>query len=32
MRQRLESYASNKSLWEDIVLAALSTKQFIFIQ
>ncbi|MCW0220010.1 MAG: DUF1549 and DUF1553 domain-containing protein [Prosthecobacter sp.] len=32
MHQRLESYASNKNLWEDIALAALSTQQFLFIQ
>jgi hypothetical protein len=30
--QRLESYASNKNIWEDIALSALSTQQFIFIQ
>lgn len=31
MHQRLESYASHKTLWEDIALSALSTQQFIFI-
>jgi hypothetical protein len=32
LHQRLESYASNKSLWEDLIVAALSTQQFIFIK
>ncbi|MEN3940872.1 DUF1549 domain-containing protein [Prosthecobacter sp. SYSU 5D2] len=32
MNQRVESYASNKNLWEDMALAALSTQQFLFIQ
>jgi hypothetical protein len=30
--QTLESYASNKTLWEDITLAALSTQRFIFVE
>jgi hypothetical protein len=32
MLQTLESYASNKNLWEDITLAALSTQRFIFVE
>lgn len=32
MLQILESYAANKSLWEDLTRAALSTQSFIFIQ
>ena len=32
LHQRLESYAGNRNVWEDLVLAALSTQQFIFIQ
>ena len=32
LHQRLESYASNKSIWEDLTLAALSTQQFIFVK
>ncbi|MBK8092015.1 MAG: DUF1553 domain-containing protein [Verrucomicrobiaceae bacterium] len=32
MLQTIESYASNKNLWEDITLAALSTQRFIFIE
>ena len=32
LRQRLESYASNKTIWEDLTLAALSTQQFLFIE
>jgi len=30
--QTIESYASNKNLWEDITLAALSTRRFIFVE
>ncbi|MBL9131648.1 MAG: DUF1553 domain-containing protein, partial [Verrucomicrobiaceae bacterium] len=32
MLQTIESYASNKNLWEDITLAALSTQRFIFVE
>lgn len=32
LHQRLESYASNRNLWEDLTLAALSTQQFIFVK
>ena len=32
VQQTLESYASNKNLWEDITLAALSTQRFIFVE
>jgi len=32
MLQTLESYASSKTLWEDITLAALSTQRFIFVE
>lgn len=32
LRQRLESYAGNRSIWEDLTLAALSTQQFIFVK
>lgn len=32
MQQALESYASNKNIWEDITLAALSTQRFIFVE
>ena len=32
LHQRLESYATNKSIWEDLTLAALSTQQFIFVK
>ena len=32
MLQTIESYASNKALWEDITLAALSTQRFIFVE
>jgi hypothetical protein len=32
MLQTLESYASSKTLWEDIILAALSTQRFIFVE
>lgn len=30
--QTLESYSSNKNLWEDIIVAALSTQRFIFVE
>lgn len=30
--QRIESYATSKTLWEDLTLAALSTQQFIFVK
>ena len=30
--QALESYASNKSIWDDLTLAALSTQRFLFIE
>jgi hypothetical protein len=32
MLQTVESYASSKTLWEDITLAALSTQRFIFVE
>ena len=32
MLQTLESYATSKTLWEDITLAALSTQRFIFVE
>ncbi|MCF7788937.1 MAG: DUF1549 and DUF1553 domain-containing protein [Prosthecobacter sp.] len=32
MLQTLESYASSKTLWEDVTLAALSTQRFIFVE
>ena len=32
MLQTLESYATSKTLWEDIILAALSTQRFIFVE
>ncbi len=32
MLQTLESYASNKNIWEDIAVAALSTQRFIFVE
>ncbi|WP_395742548.1 DUF1549 domain-containing protein [Prosthecobacter sp.] len=32
MLQTIESYASSKTLWEDITLAALSTQRFIFVE
>lgn len=32
MRQRLESYASSQTRWEDVALAALSTQQFLFVK
>ena len=32
MLQTMESYASSKTLWEDITLAALSTQRFIFVE
>jgi len=32
MLQIVESYASSKTLWEDITLAALSTQRFIFVE
>lgn len=32
MLQTLESYSSNKNIWEDLVLAALSTQRFIFVE
>jgi hypothetical protein len=32
MLQTLESYASNKNLWEDLTLAALITQRFIFVE
>lgn len=32
MLQTIESYASSKTLWEDIILAALSTQRFIFVE
>lgn len=30
--QTLESYGSNKTIWEDIAVAALSTQRFIFVE
>lgn len=30
--QTLESYSSNKNVWEDIIAAALSTQRFIFVE
>jgi hypothetical protein len=32
LRQRLESYAGSKTLWEDLTLAALSTQRFLFVE
>jgi hypothetical protein len=32
LHQRLESYATNRNIWEDLTLAALSTQQFIFVK
>ena len=32
MLQTVESYATSKTLWEDITLAALSTQRFIFVE
>lgn len=32
LRQRLESYSSSKTVWEDLALAAVSTQRFIFIE
>ncbi|MCB1278296.1 DUF1549 domain-containing protein [Prosthecobacter sp.] len=32
MLQTIESYASSKTLWEDIITAALSTQRFIFVE
>jgi hypothetical protein len=32
LTQRIESYATSKTLWEDLILAALSTQQFIFVK
>ena len=32
LRQRLESYADSKTLWEDLTLAALSTQRFLFVE
>ncbi len=32
MLQTLESYISNKNIWEDITVAALSTQRFIFVE
>lgn len=32
MLQTVESYASSKTLWEDMTLSALSTQRFIFIE
>jgi len=32
LHQRLESYATNRNIWEDLALAALSTQQFIFVR
>ncbi|HCN29618.1 MAG TPA: hypothetical protein DIT64_12925, partial [Verrucomicrobiales bacterium] len=32
LRQRLESYAGSKTVWEDLALAAVSTQRFIFIE
>lgn len=32
MLQTIESYATSKTLWEDITLAALSTQRFIFVE
>lgn len=32
IQQQVESYAGQKTLWEDMVLAALSTQQFLFIK
>ena len=32
IKQRLESYAGSKTVWEDLTLAALSTQRFLFIE
>jgi hypothetical protein len=32
IHQRFESFASRKTLWEDLTLAALSTQRFLFIE